>query len=873
MNFTTFSATFTNIFPAANSKLGGQLTTEFNLKSRESVATHSSIKYDSGLSYVHSLDDFEVRVQSDDSGVPISFSTLQVMPGVGVVNGHFVQTLSDMSIDMLEANAKLQEQSRPPLKGKLAIGIRIFYATEQTVSGSIIAENNDNYYGGVQLVILPEDELVTPIESPDDITKVTAHLRLATFTFSNSKITNIVNSTDKIRFLSADRIANIDQMLSDVYVRKTGLNSKKLYAFAGKGTDPATGYDTWTDVTDSLIIWDANPIRTTERPLIPQATFLTSDTGLHLVMPHKQIDGMKDGEGHNEYYASRILDVPAANYGSGTAGVVTAQYTQHIKDLYNEVNDFKTTLTGKQIYYFEEKTDETVFPTISDDWANGDYILVSQDYTVSTVALSERAPSTMYAVIPGEVTEITFLEKVVGSDVVPASLTGVCLGTIAYSEAAGDDAPNTTDPSLYPKFYVYGDGTRGSDGVDYFLATYATSTDVEYYYYVVSSSTARVYSSAIVLTGTVPLAQESVIGGFLNIPQDDIDQGYVYRDEYGHLKLLDYALLRSGTLAYQLGSDITLPSGIIAEEVQQYLDEYVNNRIAFFTNQPDPLTPPVINVYVSLTAEDSEQVVNIKGIDNRFDTSVYLHILGSANSNTTVNIIDCQKIRIDNNISGSPVINVIRSNIYYDPYVFNYIRQSQQSESFTGFQDMKLWYLQFDADIDPNLVVDNMTVFELDAPVIPTDISYWDVSVANDNKYLVALNSITFDGSGTIVRCRLAVANDSTDNVDPGEKIVVGTFKLPQGSGLTYPASCLNKQLKVDGTFVSAYYADSTWYTTNTSFSAVTDAYSAYDTSQIAVGNIAFHSVTTLVTAEIGATSIPAWESDTYHLFDGGCVS
>ena len=873
MNFLTFSSTFTNIFPAANSKFGGQLLSEFNLRSRESVATHSSIKYDSGLSYTHSLDDFEVRVQSDDSGVPISFSTIEVLPGVGVINGHFVQTLSNMTVDMLEANAKLQEQARPPLKGKLAIGIRIFYATEQTVAGSIIVENTDNYYGGVQLVILPQDELITPIESPDDISKVTAHLRLATFTFSNNKITNITNSSDKIRFLSADRIANIDQMLSDTYVRKTGLNSKKLYVFAGKGTDPSTGYDTWEDATDSLIVWDANPTRTLERPVLPQATFVATPNSVYLALPHRQVDGMNDGQGHDEFYAPRLIDLPVASYGGSTAGIVNSQYTQYIKTLYNEVNEFRTTLTGKQILYLETKTDETVLPVINPAWSDGDYILVNQDYSVETISTAERAPSTMYVVLPGEVTAIVFKQRVNNSDIVPSSIHGACLGRIDLNAANGDSEPNTSDPSLYPRFFVYGDGTRGVIDDDYFLATFTSGNDISYFYYTVSAATARAYSDAVFVTGAIPLAQESIIGGFLNIPQDDVDQGYVYRDEYGHLKLLDYELLRSGTLAYQLGSDLTLPSGLVSEEVQVYLDEYVNNRVAFPASKVTVLDPPVINIYLSLSAEETAQTVNIVGIDSRFETAVYLHILGDSNSNTTLNIIDCEKIRIDNNISGSPVINVVRSNLYYDPYIFNYVRQSQQSESFTGFQDIKPWYIQYDADLDPNLVVDGMTVSELDAPVIPTDISYWDVSEANDNKYLVALNSITFDGSGTIVRCRLAVANDSTDNVDPGEKIIVGTFTLPQGSGLTYPVSCLNKQLKVDGTFVSAYYADNVWYTTNTSFSAITDSYDAYSTAQTGTGNIAFHSITTLVSANIGATSIPAWETDTYHLFDGGCVS
>ena len=122
MNFITFGTAFTNIFPAANTKNGGQLATEFNLRSRESVGTHPSIQYSVGPSYVHSPEDYKVRVESDDSGAPVSYSVVEVLPGRGVINGHYVETLQSMTVDLLEANATLKSQARPPLKGKLAIG-------------------------------------------------------------------------------------------------------------------------------------------------------------------------------------------------------------------------------------------------------------------------------------------------------------------------------------------------------------------------------------------------------------------------------------------------------------------------------------------------------------------------------------------------------------------------------------------------------------------------------------------------------------------------------------------------------------------------------------------------------------------------------
>lgn len=876
MNFITFGAPFTNIFPIANSKNGGQLATEYNLRCRDTVGTHRSIEYEVGPSYVHGADDFEVRVLSDDAGTPVSYSTLQIMPGRAIINGHFVETFQSMTIDLLEANADLKNRALPPLKGKLSIGVRAFYATEQTIAGTLLVENANSMYVGMQLVVLPADELILPVESPDDRSKVTAHLRLATFNFNNNRISGIINHVEeKCRYISADRIANIDMMLSDTYVRKTGLNPKKLYSFAGKGTDPATGYDTWEDTTDALMVWDAVPQRTLVKPTELQAGFITDATKAYLAVPHHQVDGMTDAEENPEYYATRYIPLPTADYGANTPGLVDKTYTRAIKAISDKVEEFRTTLHGKQILYLETKDADTVLPAINPAWNVGDYILVGQDFTADEAADGVRAPSTLYVVLPGVVSAIEFVTKIDDSDIPPASLTGACLGKLTYDADSRDPEPGTSDPTVYPVFFTDEDEIRGIPNTDYFLAVYLQGDHYSMYYYKVLTAGPRAYSSYVPLTGEIPLAQEDVIGGFLNVNTDYTDNGYVYRDEYGRLKLLDYQLLRSGTLAYQLGEDLTFPTGMSTEEVQTYLNEYVNQRIAFPPTNAlmTASTPNVINLYIYLTAEDAAATLNICGIDSRFNTSVYVHILGSANSNTTINIYDCQKIRIDNDIAGTPIINVYRSCLYYDPYVFNYIRTCNRGDTtFTGFEDIKLWYEQF-TDEDANLVVNDMTVSQLDAPVIPDEIDYWHTTEANDNRYLTALHSITFSGDGTVVGCGLLLANQSTDNVDPGDKIIVGDFELPQGSALSYPKACMQKQLKITGTFVSAYYSDQTWYTTNTAFSAITAVYDQYDMTTTIKGNIAFHSTTTLITAEIGATSIPVWETDTYHLFYGGAIS
>jgi len=117
------------------------------------------------------------------------------------------------------------------------------------------------------------------------------------------------------------------------------------------------------------------------------------------------------------------------------------------------------------------------------------------------------------------------------------------------------------------------------------------------------------------------------------------------------------------------------------------------------------------------------------------------------------------------------------------------------------------------------------------------------------------------------------VANNSTDNIVQGDKIVVSDFVLPQGSNLIYPIACLTRKLKVSGEFTSAYYSDENWYVTNNSFSILTGVYNPYSVDDSMKGTAAFHSVTTLVPSTISQTSIDAWEPDSYHIFAGGAIS
>ena len=893
MNFITFPVGTTNLWPAANSTSGSQLVTEWNLLSRETVPTNSEIQYMVGPSFVHSMQDFEVTILTDDAGILVNSYSIKIAPGRAVINGHFVENLVPMTIDLVEANARLKEQAREPLKGQLAIGFRTFYATEETIAGSLLVENEDDMFVGVQTVILPQDEFITPEDSPTDKSRVTADIRIATFNFINNNVSSIVNLEDKVRYIPATRISKFESIISNQYISKVGLNSKKLYAFAGKGKDPETGYDTWEDVTDSLMVWDDNPTRTTTPPAHKEAVFVASGDSNYFILPHKQVEGMTTDDGEPEYYSSKIIELPTADYSSNTPGIVNKSYTKQIKSLADKVAEFRTSLTGKQIYYMEEKDDDTALPTINPAWSIGDYVLVGKDNSQDVANDGVRAPATMYVILPGLVKAILFKESKVNDDTVPEDLKGVELGLLEWSSTKRQSPPDTEDPANYPVFYTEEDEIRGVPNEDYFRVRYTNVeeqeteegekvevTTITNYYYVVSEAGKREWSDYIWITGQIPLASETAIGGFLNVSEDLTDYGYVYRDSAGRLRLLDYGLLRSGTLAYQLAEDLTLPSGVSTTEIQTYLAEYVNQRVAFPNqNQLDSGSPNVIHIYMSLVEEEDSEaaVINIADIDSRFNTAVCLHISGTATKTTTINIYDCQKIRIDPVIEGSPVINVYRSCLYYDPQVINYIRTcdrgSSLEDTFTGLENISLWYQQYEDD-DPNLIVDHMTVSELDAPVIPEETDYWaEIGTAlNDNYYLSALKSITFAPNGDIVGCGLLVANNSTDNVEPGDKIVAGEFKLPQGSGLIYPQSALVNPLKVTGTFTSAYYSDNVWYVTDTSFSALTNVNDPYDLSTVATGNIAYHSKTTLVHSDISQTSIPVWETDSYHIFYGGCI-
>lgn len=872
-----FAANTTNIFPIANSTKGGQLITEFNLRSRESVGVGPSdseiaIKYMTGPSFTHSDEDYRVRVQSDGAGNPISSTVLEILSGKAIVDGFFVENLANILIDMTDSAVQ-------GLKGHLSIGLRIIYSTESTMSGSIEAENADSYFEGIQVVILPRADFKLPVDTPNDQSAVTAHLKLADFTYINGAIGNIVNNPERSKGIDASRLKNVGALLSDKYITKSGLQQSKFYTFAGKGVDPATGYDTWCDSTGSLMVWDNDPVATTTPiPFInTKAQFEVSPSGaVRLNLPHKQIDGLVNSDDEPLYYPNQLYPLPVADYNRDTSGTVDYRYTRQIKRINDRVDQIYNLPAGKQRQYISILESIKDLPTLNQNWNVGDYILVEQDMTLGVTDLS-KYPATMYVVLPGMVSLIEYHSNNT-TGIIPPELLGAELGRI---DSTAVPETNIENQITYNEYWGIADGTstwRGVPQSDYFIYVHtsdATPAVVTTYYYKVVSAGLKVYSSQpVLLTGEVPLAQEKVIGGFYNVPDTALDYGYVYRDSSGYLRLLDYELLRSGILAYQLGEDFATPSGLSSEDVQAYLDDRVNRRVAFpsFSHSETAVAnnenPNVIHIDITLSAEDAANTINIYDIDSRFNASIYIHILGSANSNTTINISDCAKVRIDSNISGTPVIKLYRSGLYYDPDILN---------TLDTIQDLKLWYENFGDGL--NLLVNDMTVRDLDPPslAVEGEVDPWSPTVPNDNHFMYALRSITFNGSGNIIGCSIVVKNDTSSNILTGKYIIHGDFELPQGVNLIYPETRMTKKLKVIGTFTTAYPSEAGYYVLDTNFTALSQEYDADNPATSIKGVIAFYmdvSEVENIVGNLGSSngSIDGWEPSMWNEFWGSAL-
>lgn len=952
--FETFSVDTTNIFPIANSTKGGQLVTEFNLKSREGVSYYESVKYNAGPSYVHAEEDFKVSLQNTLEGFfpdskNISTSTLQISPGRGVIDGHYVENLAEMIINLADVNAKLQAEGEKGLGGNLAVGLRVMYNTERTMAGAIEDEDKNGFYKGIQVVIVPEEEVALPTTKKDGVDygllenkdKVNMHLLLATFTYMNGNISNVVNNyPEKCRMLPASRIGKIDSIISDEYIKRTNLDEAKIYAFAGKGTNSTinengeyeggeeTGLDTWCDVTNALVEWTPKVEFTDIKPQSGSSADFIADSStseVYLYLPHKQVEGAKytlhDKNGNPVYFKPTKLPLPAASYVNETPGIVNRSYTRSIKDKLKslEAVNLMHMTNGKLLAYIDVLNSIEELPPINTNWNPGDYILVGKDYSMIEDAAdpNQSAPSTMYVILPGRVTAIS--EKgTKGANGNPPSedkYSGVEIAKafLEYDNTSGEE--ERQNPENWNDYWALTDEDgkyvyNGRKNADYFALHYTKIThtfdeegnetgeptieESDYYYEITETDNSLSYSGPILITPQIPFATEQMVGGFLNVPANTLDAGYVYLDDTGHLRLLDYALLRSGTLAYQLGEDMSTPAGLSIEGIQQFLDEYVNQRIAFpNANQiQNAENPNIIDITINITNPDDDsenRVINIYDIDSRFNTAIRVNICGNADSSVTVNISDCARVIVNNTIEGTPTINLYRSKLYYDAVILN---------TLNVISDMELWYEKFSssdkgADVEPDITVEGMTVRIVKNPGIfnsddgnITSAEFWSNENSNDFHFKVALQSITFTSSGYVSGVTVLVGSDTTDNVVTTGKFVLHDkdFVIPQG-GLRYPEKRFLCPVKVTGSFIRCYKstdADSNpaYCIQNTSFSLKSQYYVPQDSLVsndtgieygVHSGEIAFLVDSYLVkSAEL--EDIDVWSKGEYHVFSGKLI-
>lgn len=460
-----FPTQSTNIFPIANSKLGGQLLTEFNLKSRESVATDSSVKYVIGQSFVHSLEDFQIS--------PIVGSTMiQIAPGRGVIDGHFIELLTPITIDMTEVNANRSEA----LSGTLFVGLRILYSTSATMMGSIQVEgtlegdDDTGVYNGIQVVIGPRSALKTPSDTPTNKSAVTVHLILGSFNYNHGngylEPDSVENSTDKIKNIDASRLFNLEEALVNKYVTKpTTGDPSGLYGFASRRTsetDPAPVFGLerldnclfeWrnmnTDLPEEGLV-DTDPAGEDRERGRAGAKFVANEAEMYLDVPAKQ--GYVVVDGVQKFRRNLKVPLPEADYVSGTYGVVGPLYTKNIKEINSRLNGIYTSIKGKQRGYVDVLVDREDLPVITNMFRVGDYILVREDQTPSGVISFEGTgyPSTLYPVLPGVVKSATYLcvNKVTDGVNIVDVIDGTCIGTVVSSLQKAPFILDNTDNRL-----------------------------------------------------------------------------------------------------------------------------------------------------------------------------------------------------------------------------------------------------------------------------------------------------------------------------------------------------------------------------------------------------------------------------------------
>lgn len=440
MDFALFPVGATNIFPLANSTVGGQLLTEYNLKSRESVATDPEISYFCGPSYKHSESDFQVTASENDPT-----GTIVISSGRGLVNGHYVELMNDIEISMVELKAKLDAAGQSMYSGDLCVGIRAVYSTETTLAGSMLPEffeteeqaaqreaqghpapEGVGMYSGLHIVILPISQFKSPEDVPNNPEDVTVHLKLATFKYKHDIIitSSIKNFEESISFLEASRIKNIDSIISESYITSSAIDPKRMYVYSGKVDNQGNLKKGWCDATNSLMNWDDATVSSMEQAAdassVPAeakgtARFETVGDKIQLRIPHKQIDGYyPTSSGGVKYYPAKVLSLPVADFLKATPGTVSSEFIRRMQNIENNYREIYTrsfglgrlrkyipTLSSREI------STENLPSPLGSGWSVGDYVLVRNDETIQTDE-NAQPPSTLYPVIPGYVGSIEY---------------------------------------------------------------------------------------------------------------------------------------------------------------------------------------------------------------------------------------------------------------------------------------------------------------------------------------------------------------------------------------------------------------------------------------------------------------------------------
>lgn len=457
------------------------------------------------------------------------------------------------------------------------------------------------------------------------------------------------------------------------------------------------------------------------------------------------------------------------------------------------------------------------------------------------------------------------------------------------------------------------EGVRGVPGKDYFVLRYKypltdsvsdgnnytdevsgqTYTDIQYKTFrwvsvfftlnLVSDKVELDKDSPIMLSGGVPYAQEERVGGFLNVGSDVMGGGYVSRDDEGHLRLNDFELLAAGLSAYQLGEDRTEGAGLDISDLQEVFDQYVNERIAFpnetqiYRITEKGLRPDEITVDINI-GSTSEGTLNIHDVDSRFNTAFHLNITGAATENVVLNITNCQRLRITMDQTSNPTILLKNVCLFYDADIMDRV---------ADIQGLTLWYTQLD-ETQPKLEVDGMTVIYQGNLEPKGTYKFWTYTAGNDYSYAYALRQLTFASDGSIIGAGVAVTDNATINIQNEPTIFAASFTLPQSIGLAYPATRLTKQIKITGTFATAYQTTDDgggFIVKNTTFTMLSQKYLRYTgVKEWINGTISFFTQVTRVKGADGVDpnsltqlgdeyAIDGWESGSYHIFYGGAVN